>query len=322
MRHALGLILTILSASAVVAQQQSVDTGQFDPTLRNVTRTAAPQVSLTFSSDDKSAKVQWGREWMDAGVALAIAGPLDEDNDRTTLGTAEGLQDSVNAELTGKYTYHSESLPLSAAEFKELCRKYKTDSANLCESGSRQDLNARGQAIFDDMQGWHLITALSGKWGTKKFTYADTTSLEETDARKNGWSVAGGVSWITQYSARALYSATLSYRHESAWKAQDAAFICEPLEGGTAEKCTELPFGAPGTQKKNLVTLETRHFLSDNMALVPRAKWETEEGDYSFELPLYLRQDDGPFNGGVSLTWDSKSNDLVVGVFVGALTSL
>jgi hypothetical protein len=67
---------------------------------------------------------------------------------------------------------------------------------------------------------------------------------------------------------------------------------------------------------------EARGFIGEHVGLAPRITFEPGEGEWFVDVPIYLREGTGPFNGGVSVGWDSENDEVLFSLFVGALPSI
>jgi hypothetical protein len=317
-----GLIaIFILVASARVAWAQE-DKGEAvtrqqaalaDPQLQAELRTATPALSFTTDKDKKTATVQYGVDRDDRSFLFKVSGPLSEGAATTTLATQENLANATTLELNGKRVYWDN--PLSAPRLKALCEKY----AHKAEC-SKGDMSQEGQRIFEAAKWSAWLVGSSLKVGRKEFKFVSPGDGKDHKESHTGWSGAATAGWFPS-NPDVVYFVSLTARHESAYKGGDEESICTPLAGSTSTHCRSAALISPSRKAKNLLTLESRRFFGDKVAITPRLSFEQTSHAFSVELPLFIRNIEGPFNGGVSTGWDTKQHKLTFSLFVGAMQS-
>ena len=82
------------------------------------------------------------------------------------------------------------------------------------------------------------------------------------------------------------------------------------------------PGGPPVSVENGLISVESRHrfvFGKDqHIGLAPQATYRLEDDSFSLELPVYLTPDkNGNLNGGIKFGYNTKDDDVAVGLFVG-----
>jgi hypothetical protein len=316
MKRTLIVLISILFCSAIQAQDKTVDEVQSkvsDPLLRSGGRTTDPGVSFQFSKDDKNATAQIGGELGTAGSSwgLTVGGPLSKSSDTTTLATSEGLNSGFNAEfLLRKLALRR----FSTAKIIQLCKE-KHPSKQDCALKDF-DADTLNETAFQTA----LMYGVSVKVGRKTFDFTTPTSFLDQSETHDGSSFAGTIGALLPGSL--FYYLGGSFRHETAFVGGGIENICTPIGGSTSTFCRDIAVGAPERRTTNLLQLEMRNFIGENIALAPRVTYETDKRTWSIEAPIYLRQGDGPFNGGVNLGWDSKQHQVLVSLFVGMLPKL
>lgn len=343
-RAAIALLLTIApalhaqSASEAEAAVRYQGLKLNDPTLRSLFRSELPQISFLINEDEQTGKIQIGDAVGANTWTLALAGPLDENNSRTEFFGDDGLGDAVNLELGFKRAFIvTGAFPKLSRELTSACMKVlgtrncTTNQIRASANLANVRLTPAEQAAVDagpNAAKW-MISG-SAKSSRKKFEFANATTLAEDDQQKTGRSFGAGVAYIVD-SARInpalLYAIGFTIKRSSAYKDADEVHICEPAPVAGAETCRETPLGDPINAKKWVAQLETRQFIRDTIALAPRLTYTQIDGDaadvLSIELPIYLRSEiDSPFQGGISLRYDDKSDDFSIAFFVGALAAL
>jgi hypothetical protein len=334
MKLILTLLISTLIISSIQVQGQSTDekpnavaaveSKVVGPMLPSGVGGTVPAVSFQFSKDTTTATAQiGGRMGETSRWGLTVGGPLSKSSSTTTLATSEGLNTGVNAELVFRQIFLGDRVEMSRLEFTRLCIDYllpewRAQKPNPCE---RKQLTPEGQRILDAKAfppTWTI--GGSAKIGRKSFDFTTPTLFSDQSETHNGssFSVAGGVF----LNGSLFYYLGGSVRHETAFVAGASQNICTPIGNSTSTFCRDIAVGAPARRDSNLLQLEMRNFLGGSLALAPRVTYETEKRAWSIEAPIYLRQGDGPFNGGVNLGWDSKQHQVVVSLFVGMLPKL
>ena len=306
--------------------QQSLN----DRTLRSIFSWSTPQLSFVLNEKQKVGKLQYGATSGENAWSIAVAGPLDE-NSETVLATAEGINNGVNVELSYKRAFFTnDNPPIAAIALDALCKQFISDPAQVCsfnnmkKSAPREVRHALEDILKNADWGAKWYLGFSAKGGRKKFQYADATTLKDTDIVRNGHSIGVAAAVITSFGPR-FQSAALTIRRENAYKSKNPVQICVPTSVPPAETCKSRPFGAPERGEKTLVELESRHYFGTLFALAPRLTWADtdDKGVLGVELPIYIRTKlDDPFQGGLSVNWDSKDHTVSVAVFVSALSPL
>jgi hypothetical protein len=296
-----------------------------DPTLRGSARSTAPAVSLQFGSEDKTATAQVGGGIGVAGRwGLTVAGPLSSTPGRTTLATGEGLNSGFTAEFLLRKIFLSQRPTLTAARMTEICLAYlrpelRANPPVHCQSA--QHMTEAGKRVMDAeaFRGVWMIGG-SGKVGRKDFDFTDPTTFVDDSETHDGWSASVSVGRMQAGRLSALlYWVGLSYRHEVAFVGESARDICTPISGTTSSRCREIAVGAPSRRESDLLQLEGRNFIGNSVGLAPRVTFDARNSDWFVDVPIYLRQGTQPFNGGVSVGWDSIRDDFTISLFVGAL---
>jgi hypothetical protein len=316
------------SAVATTAAALS-DRAAADPTLRSIGRGTAPGIAFQFSNDKTTATAQvggglgWARRW-----GLTVSGPLGKGT-TTTLATREGLNSGVSGELLLRQITLSEAPPITVAQIMELCREHLRAEfrAGFASTGNctRAQLDDAGQQLFD-AEGFDPVWAFgaSAKVGRNTFDYSEPTAFTDQSETHDGWSASVSVGRFQSERSLAalLYYVGASFRHEQAYRGGSARNICTPIASSSSSYCRQIATVAPRRETSNLVQVEARSFIGRSVGLAPRATFEVSDSEWEVEVPVYLRDVQGPFNGGVSLGWNSTDKDLSISLFVGALPKI
>lgn len=319
------LLLIAWCAAGPLAAQATFDAGRSaaDPLLKSTARSTTPGVVLEFATEEQTARAQIGgrlgssdgtlRNW-----GLTVSGPLAKSGN-TTLATGEGLAAGTSAEILARYATSPGSRDATAPEMARICRRYL--NKNGC---SRGELPREALREWDNLSfqpAW--LFGASAKAGRTTFEFTNPTTFVDASEAHNGWSASASVGRIQAGTlSTLLYYAGASYRHEEAYVGEGAQNVCTPIGASTSTRCRETAIGGPVRRRSDLVQLEARSFPAAFIGLAPRATYEVNSAEWSFELPIFLRQRDAPFNGGVSVGWDSERDDVHVSLFVGAFPGL
>jgi hypothetical protein len=188
----------------------------------------------------------------------------------------------------------------------------------------RAELTEEGKDVLD-AEAFTAVWAYgaSVKVGRTSFDYTDPVTFADESETHDGWSASVSLGRFQDGPLSAiLYYVGASYRHEEAYHGGSARNVCTPISGTTSTLCRDIAIGAPQRRSSDLVQVEARSFLGSSVGMAPRATYEINEQAWFVDVPVYLRNGSGPFNGGVSLGWDSVKDDIVVSLFVGALPRL
>lgn len=284
-----------------------------DSEQENPLRSAIAAIAFAIDKEKKRASVQYGWESDQFSTLIKVAGPLDEKRSSTTLATHESLSNDTTAEFAMKRFVWRQA-PLSPEQMSELC--IASGRGRNCGS---KDLTPNNRAIFDKQNWSAWLFGTSLKLGTQEFKYVDVSTSADQKETRTGGSGAFGVGFMP---SRSIYFVSLTIRHESAYKGADTFDVCTPLAGSSATKCREAALKPPTRKIKNIATVEARRFIGDYAALSPRIAYEQKDSVFSIEVPLYFRQPDGPFNGGITLGWDDAQQDLRATLFVGLMPTI
>jgi hypothetical protein len=334
MKSKMTFLIIVYSLSAIQMQGQTAEEGAnaaaatesavADPTLTSGGRGTAEAVSFQFSKDDSTATAQIGGGMgTSSRWGLTVGGPLSKSATNTTLATSEGLNTGFNAELSFRKVFLSNQAQQADLEMPRLCIDYLLPElrAQRPIPCTRKDLTAEGKRILDAKAfppTWTI--GGSAKVGRKEFDFTTPNSFNDQSETHNGssFSISGG----RFLGGSLFYYVGGSARHESAFIGNGTQNICTPIEGSASTFCRDIAIGAPEKRTANLLQVEMRNFIGGNIGLAPRVTYETEKRAWSIEAPIYLRQGDGPFNGGLNVGWDSKQHRVLISLFVGMLPKL
>jgi hypothetical protein len=161
------------------------------------------------------------------------------------------------------------------------------------------------------------------KAGRSTFDFTDPSTFADHSETRGGWSASASVGrFQAGRLSTLLYYVNASFRHEEAFEGGAARNLCTPLGTSTSVFCRDISVGAPQRKSSDLVQLDARSFLGESVGLAPHVTFDLNERAWFVDVPVYLRDMEGSFNGGVSIGWDSRGDRVVVGLFVGALPRL
>jgi hypothetical protein len=271
-------------------------------------------------------------------VSFTGKAPIDKSSPQTALASLKGLGDA--ASLEAKYTHiqmvgaHGST---DQVELARICRvalkgyiekegKAPDPAALSCRDEAGAGLNnidnaqvktyapdeyAKFKALYFDPTAHLWMWGATGQVGAEKFDYRDPGTFAELSTRETPWSVGAYVAY-ERLSWQTLI--TLKGDHKRVYKAADKDKRC--ANPADAKTCVEAAFGPPTKEDQDIVALEIRRRMGA-LGLAFTARYDVGEGTVALELPIYfIRDDSAGFNGGVKATWDSKTNDGRIGVFV------
>jgi hypothetical protein len=317
MRYTITLVLLLIANLAaaqappeLTREKANKDQVLADATLTNDLRTADPMLQFLTDGDNQTAAVQYGREFDDNSWLVKLSGPLKKDAKRAVLATKDNLSTGTTAEVSFKHIFWP--APLSDVALAAICTKFL--GRRDC---GRADLPDEGKRLVDSADWSAWLAGGSVKVARQSFDYFDSSVGADAAATRNGRSWSASVGWFPPH---VLYFASLSYGESTGYTAQDDATICTPVENVPgATNCRDIALGAPKQSKKNVAALELRQFFGSRVAVSPRFAYETDQRDWSVEVPIYFTGSGKTFNGGVSFGWDSKNREILASLFVGAL---
>ncbi|NKB38357.1 MAG: hypothetical protein GKR93_14540 [Gammaproteobacteria bacterium] len=152
--------------------------------------------------------------------------------------------------------------------------------------------------------------------GNEKFSFLVPANLTKSSADETPYAISinGGRIFGKNYVGG-------GYRYERGYKAQKSIQVCQPLaNASTTTSCESGAFGSPLEQERHNVYAEWRFKLpNEKIAFSPRVTVDLEEGEYGFDMPIYLTTTEKHgLSGGVRLGWSSESDDVTGTVFFGS----
>ena len=154
-----------------------------------------------------------------------------------------------------------------------------------------------------------------GKVGVEQFKYLDPTSFDSIKTDKSPWSIYGHV-----FFKRGADAYGLGFDFQESYRAQPTSTVCRPSEADPSISiCNDGAIGAPMRQRRKIVYLEYNHHRrGDAFAISPRLSYDFEKEETGIHFPAYLIRDEkGLFTGGIQIGWQSESDEVVTGIFVG-----
>lgn len=157
---------------------------------------------------------------------------------------------------------------------------------------------------------------LSFSLQNQTFKYAPGTTLDESKETHQNLDVSA--SWGRLFVDQEWYVGVAG-TIKRGFKGADAEQVCEPIAGSTLTHCKNIARTAPSHKDAEVITLEARHFLTDNIAFQPRVSRDLNEDVTAAELIVYLfTSKKNGLNGGVNLSYRDDEDELALAVFIGA----
>lgn len=154
---------------------------------------------------------------------------------------------------------------------------------------------------------------------SQRFTWAEGSILDESEfSKETKQGLAISLAYGRLHVAHDAYfglTGTVKRSYEGAKPVQ----ICETPEGSNQATCRTVARSGPSHADEEVLTLEARKFVLENIAINPRANYGFHDEVFSLELLVYLfRSDAKGLNGGVHLTHRDDADGMTFAVFIGA----
>lgn len=284
----------------------------------------------------------------------AFQAPYDSEDDPSVLGNFDGLTTSTNLELNlQRIKISTSEYPVVLkSKYDELCQQYgvpagegcgdddveqivikKEDEQKICMTLSKEACAEKAKAIakiFRDrrrsisqelantysvapLEAW--IFGFGGKVGVKQFKYLDAVTFEEQKTNKSPWSLSGYL-----YFKRGPDSYGGGIEFQDSYKAQPKVSLCSPSDSNPMiDICKDAVLGGPARQERKIAYMQWNHHRrGDYFAISPRVSYDFEKDDTGVYIPVYLiRNKEGLFTGGLNVSWQSETDEVVAGIFVG-----
>jgi hypothetical protein len=319
---------SVRSLLATAPADRSVDVGE-------------SEFEIQATTDDTTATIKASRSIagtkVPTTVQLAASAPLAKSG-ATNLATWSGFPNAFT--LTGKYTGYlvkgRRTGVLQGTDrltFDRLCSEMRanareagrpeSEAAELdCATDNIVSFLPSSEVLFDslfwDEATTHYMWGGSATVGHGVFEYLDATSVETKTATRTPWGFSAYAAMIPKNSLM-LLTGGIEYRDKH--KDADAATICPPGDGTTAQQCKTGSLGEPVNQQQKLVFGEVRRNFGKTAASL-KVGYDFENDNWSADLPLYLvRSASGALAGGIRAGWED-GKDVQLGVFVSSSFSL
>jgi hypothetical protein len=170
-----------------------------------------------------------------------------------------------------------------------------------------------------------LVSAVGG-FGIEDFEFRDPASFQEAERRRTSYYGALNLGYIPPSGATFV---SLGYEYRRSWEAPSERILCPPAPPGQVGECVQGVFGPPerdidhaiygGIRTLNLFGLTG----ASPFAIEIKAAYDIEDDVVGVQVPVYFFVDEErKFRGGLKFGWDSKADDVRVGLFVGVPFSL
>ena len=281
-------------------------------------------------------------------LSLTASAPLNDNGDRTDLGTLDGFADS--SVLKVRWTRFTVPIAIPRASANARIRQRNADiirtaranclgragadadKIKVCNEDNDNDeyIATYDAAEVDEYTALHspgpsFAFGLEGSIGYHQLKYFDATSLEEKSVQKVPLGAKGFVTWFPNISLTAI-TGSLEYQHD--FEDQDSAIMC-PVSTTAPVRCVSGPIGAPGRTNSLLAAfelrkqLELKNFWIPSIGIAPQITYDFLGKKGGVDVPIYVVPDaGGNLLGGVRFGYRTDTKDLAVGVFVGTAFSI
>lgn len=262
-------------------------------------------IQLTSTAGDGKVTIkqafQWGRT-SNQHISLTLAAPINKDAENSLSASRNNvLLDKLAGDTTIKLDY---------TKIKAL-RLGALDANGFSLMGASVELGYQQFAYFD------LASS-----------FADPAKPVKLERHNTSYSIAAYAGYSPADSKTLIL---LRYARQSELEAKQSVSVCPiataPL---TYVTCTSGPFGAPGSRKYNVMSLEARHAFT-NFALSATLSYDRTSKVKAIGVPVFLSvfnhgygtfgSAEPQFSAGLILGWRSDTHGSV-GIFAGVPFSL
>jgi hypothetical protein len=262
-------------------------------------------------------------------------GPLEKAEDGKIISALKGLGNATSLEVGFNQTKLTGVHPMEMRtdeDFKVICEQvvkaWKAKPADAPADVDTPDCDKKTLngtfvqayapkryddylALYAEKDATFSAWGVSGALGSEKFDYRDPATLAELSDSKSAWSVSAYYSRMP-LNLQTLF--TIRGEHKRLYKLPDPTKKCR--DPADAASCIEAAFGPPVKEDVDVVSFEMRRRVGD-VGIAFSANYDVGEENLVLDLPVYFIRDgkDG-FNGGVRATWDTKTDEAKVGVFI------
>ena len=187
---------------------------------------------------------------------------------------------------------------------------YKALFAKTWEAKRRQlELGGELKPITGNIFGF------KSKIGRENFKFKDATAFADQEQTESPWSITA---YYYRKSGRTVWGGGLEY--QESYTGSSETQICSPVPvPENATSCSNVVIGEPTQTRRKMAYVELRWANPKmNFAIAPKVTWDFENGETGILLPLYLMRDDkDALTGGISIGWQSETDDVTASIFVG-----
>lgn len=169
--------------------------------------------------------------------------------------------------------------------------------------------------VMPRVWGW----GIEGTVGYDRFEYRTPVTLAENSETEIQYSVRA---YAVLFPSDAVSSLTVSARYERSYEARDDEILCPAVVANANEDCVSAPSGPPNSIEKLPLEIIYRRVLPrvdglGTFAIAPRAGYDALNDEFEAEFALYLRPiRDIRILPGASITYNSRNDEVVVGLFL------
>ncbi len=165
------------------------------------------------------------------------------------------------------------------------------------------------------------IFGITGQIGYQSFFYKDRATLSDQSVKEMPWKISA---YYYQLRGHTTYGGGVELL-ESFHDSKNVVELCQPFGiSSSSLTCSNTRLGAPIEQQRKLIYFQINHHSArQGLAFQVRGTYDFEEKEYGIKVPVYLmRNDKEALTGGIEFGWQSETDEVVAGLFIGKAFSL
>lgn len=287
---------------------------------------------------------------------IAVETPYDDSGESgaSTFADFDGVANSTNLQLNVSYwsidTRPASSVSAIKTMMEKLCREFLSDDSHIGGCGTGQitkDAYCKAKNIADcnneSDDNYRLyveqfeyqrekrraelaqrgfsepisanIFGFKSKIGRENFKFKTGTTFADQEQTESPWSITA---YYYRKSGRTVWGGGLEY--QESYTVSSETQICSPVPvPENATSCSNVVIGEPAQTRRKMAYVELRWANPEmNFAIAPKVTRDFENDETGILLPLYLmRGDKDALTGGISIGWQSETDDVTASIFVG-----
>jgi hypothetical protein len=314
------------------AYRAVIGRGVRDPSLTSPVGAPEVDIQLTTEKKNNKAKAAVGlRLGDDFFIDVKFIAPLGEGDAEAEPIDMDGLGRSAVVDAGFRFLAWNPRLDAdAAAEVEEEYRRRHPPSSSIAGRERRSDPvtllmlrdepDLRRRFLEAVEWGSAYFAACRVKIGREGFTWAgaDLREISEQKTHKAAEAAAGVLTPRWGYFG-------INLEYQAFFDGAAATELILPYgQDGNAWRIEKIALRTPSRRERLKIQVEHRKSLTDRVAINPKLSYFPGERVLLAELPVYLfRNPDEGLNGGVNLSWTSKSGGRFgMGIFIGTSFSI